>query len=273
VYVPNGGVTMTNGNTIWGNLWARDTLSISNPAVVKGSVLSQTGNITSKGTIEKDASAAGTIAASLSIGGVISANTTVPPVPTQTFPTIGFVASDWIAAGYTVNTYNTATACTNAKNFVQGAWSGNYVVRITGATPCKFSVNNNAMIGVNGHLAIVSDWGFDLNNRNTWTGSSGTIKRLHFISVAPAASCPDRALSTTKDIQVGNFANFNTQVNVSFYTPCKAWMANQNAFTGQVLAANVDVSNNFRMNYKPVLVPGVTGITGFKQDISYVREV
>jgi hypothetical protein len=27
------------------------------------------------------------------------------------------------------------------------------------------------------------------------------------------------------------------------------------------------------MTYTPVVVPGVTGITGFEQDIAYIREV
>ena len=49
-------------------------------------------------------------------------------------------------------------------------------------------------------------------------------------------------------------------------------MSNQNAFAGQVLAKDVTIGNNFKMSYKPVLVPGITGVTGFKQDISYIHE-
>ncbi len=77
---------------------------------------------------------------------------------------------------------------------------------------------------------------------------------------------------TTKDISVGNNTNFNTYTNVSFYTPCRATMSNSNSFAGQVLSKDVTIGNNFKMAYKPVLVPGITGVTGFKQDISYIHE-
>jgi hypothetical protein len=58
-----------------------------------------------------------------------------------------------------------------------------------------------------------------------------------------------------------------------FYTPCSLTLANQTAFTGQALGSPINISNQFTLTYYPVLIPGVTGITGFDQDISYVREV
>jgi hypothetical protein len=72
---------------------------------------------------------------------------------------------------------------------------------------------------------------------------------------------------------VGNNTNFDAFVNVFFYTPCTANMSNQNNWKGQVMATNVTIANNYTMTYTPVLVPGQTGITGFKQDIAYMREV
>ncbi len=95
---------------------------------------------------------------------------------------------------------------------------------------------------------------------------------MHFISIAPAGSCPASNLATTKNITVANNTNFNAQTNVFFYTPCTASMNNQNAYIGQVLATNVSIGNQYKMTYKPVLVPGITGVTGFKQDISYIHE-
>jgi hypothetical protein len=35
----------------------------------------------------------------------------------------------------------------------------------------------------------------------------------------------------------------------------------------------VGIGNNFKVNYEAVLVPGIAEITGFKEDISYVREI
>ena len=78
--------------------------------------------------------------------------------------------------------------------------------------------------------------------------------------------------ATSKNISVANNTNFNAYVDVFFYTPCSASLANQNAFAGQEMATNLTMANNFEMNYRPVLVPGAGEITGFKQDIAYVRE-
>ena len=104
------------------------------------------------------------------------------------------------------------------------------------------------------------------------SGTAGSIKNLYFISTAPAASCPASGV-TNKNITVGNLSTFNSQTQVFFYTPCTANMNNLNNFNGQVMATNVNIANNFTMTYKPVLVPGITGIVGFNQDIAYVREV
>jgi hypothetical protein len=38
------------------------------------------------------------------------------------------------------------------------------------------------------------------------------------------------------------------------------------------MSKTVSIGNLFKMAYKPVLVPGITGVTGFKQDISYIHE-
>jgi hypothetical protein len=273
VYVPYGGLAMSNSSTVWGTVWTRDEVDVQNPAAIEGAVLSENGDVTGDGTIGGNVTSGGDIeTASLTIGGTASTFTYVSATPTQTFPTIGFTSTDWTDDGYTVNTYSGASACTNAKTFVQGSWTGNYVVRITGATACTFSVDNNRTIGVNGNLAIITDWGVSLDQRSTWNGSSGDVKQLFFISTAPAASCPASG-TTSKDINVGNRTTFNTQVEVLFYTPCTANMENQNLFNGQVIATSVNIGNQFKMSYRPVRVPGITEITGFTQDISYIREV
>ena len=61
--------------------------------------------------------------------------------------------------------------------------------------------------------------------------------------------------------------------------PGRSWMAPALTATlmstiGTLRSVSKDVSigNNFTMTYKPVLVPGITGVTGFKQDISYIHE-
>jgi hypothetical protein len=274
VYVPFGGATLSNGNVIWGSLYTRDAVSISNPAQVKGAVWNESGGISGNGTIGASATSGGAIAATLNVGGTRSPNTFVPATPTQSFPTIGYIATDWTSLGYTVYTPPAATACSSALTYIKSTWTtGDLVVRIGApATPCSFITGNNDTITLKGNLAIITDWGIDLNNQSNWNGVSG-LKKLFFISTAPAASCPVYPGVTNKDVIVGNNTNFDAFTSTFFYTPCSATLNNSNNFKGQVMATNVSIDNNYTMTYTPVLVPGQTGIVGFKQDIAYVREV
>jgi len=277
IYVPEGAVTMENNSIIKGNLWARDDVTIENPAKVEGAVLSSYGGIfgtSTGGTIDGSATAYDDIDDTLlTIGGTVSPYTFIGDVPTHSFPQITSDTTDWVAAGYTVQTFTGATACTDAYNWIKNTGAGTWatsgltdvVVRI--AQTCTLTNGNNDVIDVRGNLAIISDGGFNLKQRSNWNGAT-TIKKLYFISVY-SATCS----GTTKDISVSNNTNFNSFVQVFFYTPCTATMSNTNAFEGQVMAKNVVINNNFKVNYEAVLVPGIAEITGFKQDISYVREI
>jgi hypothetical protein len=272
VYVPNGTAQIENTSTVKGNVWANGTITLQNSATIQGDALSSTGNITGTGTINDDATAAGSVVTTnLTIGGIVTQGVTMPAVPTQTFPQITSSTAAWIASGYTLVDYSAnpgLTKCAKVLDWLKNTWpsSGitNPLIRID--VTCTLTPPNNETYSIKGNLAFLSDGGFNLNNRSNWDGTTGTIKHIHFISVY-SATC-----SGTKDIMVGNNTNFNSFTNVSFYTPCLATMKNQNAFSGQVLSKDVSIENNFKMTYKPVLVPGITGITGFKQDIAYIHE-
>jgi hypothetical protein len=273
VYVPNGTAQIENTSTVKGNVWANGTVTLQNSATIQGDALSSTGSITGTGTINDDATAAGSVVTTnLTIGGIITQGVTMPAVPTQTFPQITSSTSAWIASGYTLVDLSTATGatlCAKARDWILNRWSTsgitNALIRIN--TTCTFTNSNNDVFSIPGNLAILNDGGFNLTQQSNWNGTTGSIKHIHFISVY-SATCS----GTTKDITVSNNTNFNAFTNVSFYTPCTATMSNQNAFSGQVLSKDITIGNNFKMNYKPVLVPGITGITGFKQDIAYIHE-
>ena len=273
VYVPNGSAILENNTVVKGSLWARDDVTLENPATVEGAALSSAGDIMGAGFINESATAAGDVDdANLTIGGTVTEFVSMPDVPTQTFPQITSSTTAWISAGYTLvdlSTASGATKCAQAHDWIKNMWSTsgvtNALVRID--ETCTFQNDNNATYTLYGHLAILSDGGFNLRLRSNWNGTSDPIKNIHFISVY-SATCS----GTTKDISVSNNTNFDSYTNVSFYTPCRATMSNQNAFAGQVLAKDVTIGNNFKMSYKPVLVPGITGVTGFKQDISYIHE-
>ena len=273
IYVPNGTASIENTSTVKGNVWANGTVTLQNSATIQGDALSSTGNITGVGTINDDATAAGSVVTTnLTIGGIVTQGVTMPAVPTQTFPQITSSTAAWIASGYTLVDLSTsvgATLCAKARDWILNRWSTsgitNALIRINAT--CTFANANNDTFSVLGNLAILSDGGFNLTQQSNWNGTTGTTKQIHFISVY-SATCS----GTTKDITVSNNTNFNAYTNVSFYTPCLATMSNQNAFAGQVLSKDISIGNNYKMTYKPVLVPGITGVTGFKQDISYIHE-
>ena len=263
VYVANGSATMNNSAQIQGDLW---TLNAASLTTVTGDVTSTTSTI-SGGTVGGNAKAAGAITSTVA-GTKSQFQTGIQNPPTQTFPQITYDANDWINTGYTEHVYSGATACTDARTFVEGTIpAGNHVVRITGGTPCTYQNTNNSTVTLNGNLAIISDFGIDISQRSNWNGVTST-RSLFFISVWESApTCANKAIRT------GNNTDFNALTRVMFYTPCSLTLANQTAFTGQALGSPINISNQFSLTYYPVLIPGVTGITGFDQDISYVREV
>jgi hypothetical protein len=273
IYVPNGTAQIENTSTIKGTVWANGNITLQNSATIQGDALSSTGNIGGVGTINDDATAAGSVVTTnLTIGGNITQGVTMPAVPTQAFPQITSATGAWIANGYTLVDYSAnvgLTKCAKARDWIKNTWPTsavtNALIRID--QTCTFTNSNNDVFSIKGNLGILSDGGFNLTQQSNWNGTAGTIKHIHFISVYSAAAC-----TGTKDISVSNNTNFNSFTNVSFYTPCAASMNNTNAFSGQVLSKDITIGNNFKMNYKPVLVPGITGITGFKQDIAYIHE-
>jgi len=275
IYVPFGYANLENSTVIKGNLWARDDVNLENPATIEGAALSSEGDIGGEGFINNDATAAGDVdEASLTIGGTITEAVSMPDVPSQIFPQITSSTASWITAGYTLVDYSAnpgANKCSKARDWIKNTWASsgitNALIRID--ETCTFTTQppGTDTYNIIGNLGILSDGGFKFSQRSTWNGTSPPIKQLHFISVY-SATCN----SSTKDIEVGNLTTFDSYTNVSFYTPCKATMSNQNSFAGQVLAKDVTIGNNFKMSYRPVLVPGITGVTGFKQDISYIHE-
>ena len=277
VYVPTGTATLTGNNSeIKGDLWASGTVTVNNPAMVSGNAKSTTGNVSGSGTVTGDATAVGTTTVS-SVGGTRYPGTNPGPVPTQTFPQITNSTLAFTNAGYTlVGPFTGASACTDAYTYVNKTsgtgtyWANsgltNIVIQINQA--CNFANGNNDTNTIRGNLAIVSDGGFDLSRQSNWNGASAPVKNVYFISGYTAAAC-----TGTKNITVGNNTNFDAYTNVFFYTPCTATMNNTNNFSGQVLAANVSVGNQFTMTFQPVLVPGQGTVTGFTQDIAYIREV
>ncbi len=287
VYVPYGGASIRNNTVIAGDLWARDDVELRNPAVVEGDVLSTTGNVNGDGHIFGDVVAAGTVdTGGLDIEGVSTGSTIVDDVPTQTFPQITGDTSIWTNAGYTlVNAADLpvtwgANECLRAYEFVKNRWGvfpyafPSVVLRI--ANTCTFQPPSASLqnISLKGDLAVLSDGGYEFRNQVNWTVPSGVTSTRNLYLISTYKDPGTCASNDPKDVYVGNRTTFQyPYVSVLIYTPCAVEMDNQNSFAGQLMGGTVDIGMNFSLEYRPVYVPSMGTITGFDEDISYIREI
>ncbi len=270
IYV-QGAVSMSNNSHIFGTLWANNAITINNPASVTGNVTSSTSTLSGNGAVGGDARAGTTIAAGLSVGGTRYPNSPQGPPPTQAFPLACQVAIAGTCGalpwpGYTVNTFTGATACTSARTFLTtGTLSGDQLVWINAV--CNLAIANNDAINFTGNLAIVTQGGVTMANRNNWNGVTG--RNLFFIvNYRTGLNCA----SGSYNISTGNNSNF-LNANTFFYSPCSVTLNNQNDFSGQVIGTTVAINNHFTLHYVPVLVPGLGTVTGFNESIVYIREI
>jgi Tfp pilus assembly protein PilX len=292
IYVSSPGGTATIGTSehVYGSVWATGSVTLSHSqAQVDGDAKSTSGGVTvSSGSVSGSAYYC-TGSAPSNVAGAKIKTCTLGPPPSTAFPQVKFDANAWQSLGYYVQTFSGVTACADAQNYVEGNGTGSYkggagvpagytgvVVRI--AANCTYTNSNNAVVNVGSNLAIVTDGGINITNKSTWNGVT-TQRSLFFIHSWPSSGSyvcspldPD-GVYELGDVALGNNTTFNNLVQVSVYTPCEAAMNNNNAtFYGQVIGSSLTVANQFSMIYRPVLIPGAK-VTGFKEDVAYVREV
>jgi hypothetical protein len=173
-----------------------------------------------------------------------------------------------------------ATACTDARDWVEGTTAGTYQSGsgvpsgYTGAVvyinaTCAYTNSNNSTINVGTDLGIVTNGSINLSNHSTWNGVTST-RSLFFLSAYPASGSPS---CPTQNITVGQNNDFNSLVQTGVYSPCTVAMNNNNtAFSGQVIGTTLTIGGNFNMTYRPVVIPGAN-IANFREDIAYIREI
>lgn len=292
IYVSSAGGTATIGTGlhVFGQVWASGSVTLSqSQALVDGDAKSTSGGVTvSSGAVGGSAYYC-TGSAPSNVSGAKIQTCALGPPPSTPFPQVQFDATAWQSLGYYVQTYSGATACTDAQNYVEGNSSGTYksgagvpagysgvVVRI--AANCTYVNTNNVTVSLGSNLAIVTDGGINISQKSTWNGTSSQ-RSLFFIHAWPSSgsyACsnlnPD-GVYELGDVALGNNTSFNNLVQVSVYSPCEAAMNNNNStFYGQVIGTSTSVANQFSMIYRPVLIPGAK-VTGFQEDVAYVREV
>jgi hypothetical protein len=74
-------------------------------------------------------------------------------------------------------------------------------------------------------------------------------------------------------MSVSNSTSFNN-LTLFVYTPCRVDFGNNNAggVNGQILAGQVNITNQMVMNYVPVIAPAFN-LLGYNAGIAYVREI
>lgn len=300
VYVHEGSAQVGNTTNITGDLWTWLQATLDNPATIGGNLRSSTEYLGvysgTGGTVGGCGVAGKTIASSLKIRGTEAdgspcihpdSPTSIPP-PEQPLPHICWEAGpDCQAIDRTA--YEPPVelpSCTAALSYLTGGTiSGNTLLHITNCPNLTFRTNDR--INFNGNLTIVSDGGFTMLNRENWCGnsvcsSSGTRRDLEFIVNYAAAPQGAPATCTTgaggQNIALNNNTNF-WNAKVVLYTPCHIYATNngklepQAAFDGQIMGGTVDINNKFAMRYEPILIPGVSPVSGFAVDVAYVREI
>jgi adhesin HecA-like repeat protein len=292
LYVPKGNLILNTQVHVYGTVWANGSVTISHPQVIiDGDVMSSTSSVTmSTGTVSGRAVYCTTVSGTFG-GGSVKQCQGAPPA--QTFPHVTFddtyapsADPKWttgcsatpVANCYQLKQFTGATACTQAQNYVEGNGAGTFqggsgvpdpytgvIVRIL--STCQFGTSNNSNVTVGKDLAIMSNGPIVLSQRSTWTAANGEHK-MHFIVPWPQ-TCDANG---NPGVSVGNNTIVNAGLSVGIYTPCTATMSNQNAFYGQVVGGTVSISNNWQMVYRPIVIPGAH-ITGFTEDIAYIREI
>lgn len=268
-----GQVRMGNTCSVAEDVYARQAITMANNSTIGHDAISARSSIqlSNSARIANNATAATTItAASGAIGGSRVQNHTSPDPPARALPQIDFVASDWTAAGYAVQTF---TTCSAAKSFIDQNLDDNpdtnYVIRITGS--CSLRWENNSTVDVYQDLAIVFDWQVGFQNKSDWASGDGQEHSVLFINPwSTRTTCGSRnpAFATT------NNTSFGDELRLFAYSPCGVSFNNSNRdLRGQIMAGQVAIANNFDLTYAPIPVPGFGTVSGFDQDIAFQREV
>jgi hypothetical protein len=286
---------MTNSVHVLGDVWTTGSVTMSTGATVDGNVASSQGSIsvTNPAFVGGNAYAAGTIGDTSRINGLSSPGTTLDDPPTTTLPQITFNATEQAAwqtlkdgSQYEIKNY---LDCITAKSFIMNIPVTNniygtkdYVVRINAICPLAF--NNNETVNLPGSLAIITNGSismsqkvvFEAKNPNaTKLAATGADAQLFLIDVYRTGLVCGGGLFDVTTSNNTDFLNVSQSpiLSVSMYSPCSVNLSNQNNFNGQVLSNTLNVQNQITMNYQPVLVPGISQVTGFKQDVQFKREI
>jgi hypothetical protein len=278
-----GSVNIGNSTTIDGNLWGRDSVTISQGSV-NGDTYSTTGSISisNPAVIYGDAKARTTISNTSQIAGQSYPNTTdLTNPPVQAMPPLPYDLSDWTNAGFSLAGGAPFTSCTAAKTWMTAVSNlppspvagvdYDYVVRIQPSSPCTLTFGSSDTMYLPGNVAILTDCGITMSGNSEFQSVGGNHS-LYLIAVSGTTCSTGKAITTSNLTEFNNVVAPN-RLDVFMYSPGQVSLGNQTAMNGQVYGSPVVATNQTTLNYIPVFVPGLTTVTGFRQNVQYLREV
>lgn len=121
--------------------------------------------------------------------------------------------------------------------------------------------------------------GFTLSNAMNIRSGDGGDHRLWLIVPDQNANGVAQCAGGATEINISNSLTTHANTAVFFYTPCRVNMSNNLVLRGQVYGSNVILRNGVVINYVPMGIPGVIGLSGtsttadsFTIDVVYKRE-
>lgn len=268
--IVQGSITMENSCRVEQDVWANGSITMDNTSSVGGDAKSSTAGMVLSNWgggyhINGKATVATTVdrPAEVRLGVTTQTN---PAPPYEAFPAVNFIASEWVAKGYTVQYF---TGCAAAKTFIENlaTTTTKNVVRVTSGCPLVFG---NPTVTLGRDLAIVTDGSYTAGK--IMEGGAGASTLHVIVPTTTDSGAPQPCTPAPRGNIVLNNQTAFPNLKVLLYSPCTVDMSNLSSFVGQVYGKNVLISNHFTLKFAPVLIPGAAQITGNKVDIAYVRE-
>jgi hypothetical protein len=273
----NGNVSVKSNSIIYGSIFAQGTISIQsgseirkdvhagqavvlkNNTKIAGNATSSTSSITG-GKVFGNARAGTNITST--VFGTSTPNTLSDPPPTRSFPLFTYNSADWTALGYTVHTYNNCTQPITDINSWWGSGSGSHLLRITGGCTLSFT----GTYSIRGNIAIVTDGPISFGPSARFTAVGGPWQTFLFGGLNGASGC---------GISFASNAGIGANLPAMLYTPSNCTiesLSNTYLNAGQIIGGTLIFKHTATFAYQRLEVPGV-GVGGFKQDVTYKREV
>ena len=133
-----------------------------------------------------------------------------------------------------------------------------------GTPACALSLNG-ATVNLYGDIAVISDGSISLKNVTFQSGDGNQHKLQFIVPWASPQTCGD--FSTTAQTTTTHLLFF-------VYTPCTLSINNNSSGDGaQLFGKNVQILNQFTLNFHGFQIPGAGGTTGYNVSVRYKREI